>query len=1434
MPLPLTALPRFRSQRRLLSSCAVALALVALGQGAAAEAQVAAIQGTGTVAAGSAVIDSVGGTLAAPRTNVQVNSSTAVINWTPTDTAAGATPIDFLPANGLAYFNSPSDPNFTVLNRILPATTRPIGLNGEVMGALDISGTSTPAGNVWFYSPTGIVAGTGSHFVANGLILTANDIPFTPGPSGGIAFGSNGEIQFTAASGSQASVTLLPGASIQNSGTDAYTLLVAPSIVQGGTIELDGSVGLVAAEQASIIVQNGLFNIDVQVGTTVPNAIVHTGSTGAGPAAATLTGPQHVVVLATPQNTAITMLLSGNLGATAANAAAADRSVTLSGGYDYNDLTGGGLASAPDTATPVNVQIGTANFNADLTALTTGSITGSPSRGTAINFLGNASLTAGTTASLTADLDETITASQGLFLQAPSATLRLGTTNAEAGAGTNAARVDVTGDLTVSADGFSFDSAVDGAGGTATIALDAGAAGPQLTVGGNTLVTAAGQGAEGPMIGGSGVGGTARIIVSGGTLSLQGTSIIADGTGSGGLGGGSGTGGVASFTATDPQSYAIGDLTISANGTAGDGFGMPSPVAGTGTGGTAQFINQGTGAAAANSRTVGYLTLQANGDAGTVDGNPGQNSVGGLVQFSDLASGANGHAHLTSVNAYADGLSAPPGAGALIQSAGGTTTLDYDLFVASAGTATVSMDGNGSIAANNYADISSSLGDVLFTHTNQGASLVPTISGSYMYIQAFRNIDAGTGTLLSSASLLQLDALTGDVTADNLTAVDDLSVHALGNVFLKNAAVTGPVTVLSDGSLSGGHISLTAGADPLAFSDSYMGYVAADYVPANIVISGNVSATGLLEVHAGQDILGGGSAQALLQGAAVQLIGERDISGANLGVTSQGDLNLLVGRNLLARSIDIAGSPNMIDTDGTILQAGRIAVPGSLQIGDLTLRGPNPGQISAGGDLTIGQAFTSALNVSSGGVLTVGGLSAYPGGASASLNASAPTIALSGISVSGNISAVTSSGAGGVTLGAVQAGGTLLVNTPGTLTVNGTASGTVVNARSGDVAIASGGSIGTAGTTTQILLINNSAKRSYYGGSGNAAGYSIGSGEIGHLYADDITLIAPQVSQSGLPDVTIGDMTVTGGQLGALGTFSIQTPGSILIDGAVRFTGLGSGNAFTLYAGPSIVLDNQLGSVDLRGSGNALAGSIDFTADTIMAASSAAQSALAGLTDPAAIDTVLGSNDGAVKDLGVLRADAIRFTVSNALYIQNTGAGSLYPFRRGFTAGAGGLTISASSFSGAPSSGSASPSGSAPLVVINGQATGGSTVVSGLDTIPLVQINGQPAPASTGALAGSTINGCDFTDIGNCHQALPPEFTPTRDRIEQPLDATSDPRVEKQAMITTGVELEDVGLLPYEPLIDEPVTGSGNDDLWVPGCDTAKGGDCPATGGESH
>jgi hypothetical protein len=67
---------------------------------------------------------------------------------------------------------------------------------------------------------------------------------------------------------------------------------------------------------------------------------------------------------------------------------------------------------------------------------------------------------------------------------------------------------------------------------------------------------------------------------------------------------------------------------------------------------------------------------------------------------------------------------------------------------------------------------------------------------------------------------------------------------------------------------------------------------------------------------------------------------------------------------------------------------------------------------------------------------------------------------------------------------------------------------------------------------------------------------------------------------------------------------------------------------------------------------------------------------------------------------------------------------------------------------------------------------------------------------------------------------------PTQDRIEKSIEAPADTAADETPRVNTA-EIEDIGRFGYEPLIDEPVTGSGNDDLWVPDCDPDKQGACP-------
>lgn len=338
-------------------------------------------------------------------------------------------------------------------------------------------------------------------------------------------------------------------------------------------IRADGSVGLVAAEQATITVSNSLFDINVTVGTSVADAIIHDGVTGLAPVGSTVTGPQNVVVMATPQNTALTMLLGGSLGATAASSSGADRAVILSGGYNYNDISGTGLAAAPVSATPVDIAIGTADFNADLTALTTGAITLDADPGTGVNFQGNAALTAGTTADFNVDLDESITAAQDLIVRAPQAVrLRLRTTNSSSGSGSSRAQVTIGGQLTLDASSQGA-AGLAGQGGIASIVLDAGdpAETPLLTVTGATTVLANGIGGTG----GAGFGGTAQIVLNGGTATLGDVTLQANGTGGDAdpavLGaGGAAAGGLAEFAVSDAAATLSG-LSVAADAVGGAG-----------------------------------------------------------------------------------------------------------------------------------------------------------------------------------------------------------------------------------------------------------------------------------------------------------------------------------------------------------------------------------------------------------------------------------------------------------------------------------------------------------------------------------------------------------------------------------------------------------------------------------------------------------------------------------------------------------------------------------------------------------------------------------------------------------------------------------------------------------------------------------------------
>ena len=212
-----------------------------------------------------------------------------------------------------------------------------------------------------------------------------------------------------------------------------------------------------------------------------------------------------------------------------------------------------------------------------------------------------------------------------------------------------------------------------------------------------------------------------------------------------------------------------------------------------------------------------------------------------------------------------------------------------------------------------------------------------------------------------------------------------------------------------------------------------------------------------------------------------------------------------------------------------------------------------------------------------------------------------------------------------------------------------------------------------------------------------------------------------------------------------------------------------------------------------------------------------------------------------------LQAGGIRATLlASTLIIQNTGIATTaanrdYSGRRGFTVGAGGFTIV---------QGSSNP----VRIAINGRQVGERTplgaptiggFVTGLDMISLIRIVSAgsqlssvfQAPASgiptaeQLALAPrlfdttSTVNGCAITGGSGC-RVVPND--PIRDILLADFGEGSIGNLLPLSL----VQLREYVTPGDEPLIDEPVTGAGDDDLWSVDdtkakCDPAKER-CPA------
>lgn len=584
-----------RRRPALLSGTALAAAMALAGASAPAAAQ--GFNGTYTVDSGSATIDPT-------QSDITVGSSEAVITWQVTG-ATGAADVPFLGAGNTVLFHDPVSsglPDYTVLNRVLPVDAG----GGALAATISLAGTvnstigGQTGGNIWFYSPHGIVTNGSASFTVGSLLLTTSDIDQSSG-SLYLSQGPGGNrIGFLAASDPNGTVriganTTIDAAGSANAPLAGYVGIFAPRIEQGGSVRAAGMIGYGAGEAGTMTFNAGLVDIAITQGTdeSQHQGIVHTGTSG-GPAVAAPT-PRQIQMVAIPKNTALTMLLGGSIGFDAAAAVPDGSAVLLSAGWQPTTPPGEiaqGLG---------HMQVGKAVITGDPTLYATGTLTvapGLPGSGLT-RFNGITTFAVGQQLQMDAaagtQVDFTTSLAVLPLRQFTGEDVRITTAGDPAG-NLPAGQITVSGDLIIDATGQAAVTTVplpigaDGVGGNVQVFIDQGA----LKVGGTLGITSNGFGQDGTTAGGSGLGGTIDLRVSGGgTIAVRSANgagpleLMASGYGGAGTGdgaiSGTGTGGVITLR-DDGGLIDAASVTAYANGYGAAGSGI-APVAGDGLGG---------------------------------------------------------------------------------------------------------------------------------------------------------------------------------------------------------------------------------------------------------------------------------------------------------------------------------------------------------------------------------------------------------------------------------------------------------------------------------------------------------------------------------------------------------------------------------------------------------------------------------------------------------------------------------------------------------------------------------------------------------------------------------------------------------------------------------------------------------------------------------
>lgn len=665
---------------------------------------------------------------------------------------------------------------------------------------------------------------------------------------------------------------------------------------------------------------------------------------------------------------------------------------------------------------------------------------------------------------------------------------------------------------------------------------------------------------------------------------------------------------------------------------------------------------------------------------------------------------------------------------------------------------------------------------------------------------------------------------TGDIRVTN-TAPGNTADITLGSLAARDIEVTGAGAVTTG--------AIDANRDVLLTAAGALTYAASEAdgktTLAGLSIDGGVTVAGtdlianggiitIAEARAGDDITIRADETALIGAVTTTgqgLDGEED--GFRIDIEAAGDVTF--------GEADAIGDLRLVSREGGILRLNAPEMPSGNVIdagGNVFMSAAEDlalDAVTAGGGITLASgssidaerleaAGAVSLTAQNGTVLVsqdlISGQPVTAIGRAVTLNAVGNLSVGSATATAGNVALVSG---GGLSLGNADASGNVMANSGGTLGLTGAINGTQISLSSRDIAVGSSAQVGTIQRTTGIqITANGGTAPVVIGGSASGAGYRLDGAEFSRLAGRDISISA----QGEAGTMQIDALTVRGAAASnpnVTGRLSFSAAGNVEMTGRLAFDTATDANSVRVSSGGTFFADAAGAGIAVT-NGTALTGSIDIDADAIIVASRTAQTDLASLTDTDARNDRLGQNDGTEDSAGFLRAGGIRLSASDRIHVQNSGLNSDEPNdRAGLSAGAGGITLVTNSTS-------------TPVeIIINGRqvdpAGGEFTGEALIDQLTIVGVEGGEANFAE----RSTVNGCLILGT-NCGVVILPEspLTFAKDVIQELVEEDEEEGEESGQPPRVGfnrlIEMEGS---PFVPVIDEPVTGSGNEDLTIGG-----------------